>query len=339
MNKNGYVKFDNYIGSTTLGSGIIPKNTDYPLLIQSSNVQIDEEGHSLYDLIESGEFGGGNGGSSGEGGYDGDTGSIDYTTVWQINNVPDVQSLPNLPAQAYRISFTSNNTSYIGILGMFFATSPSKTALRYMTEDDTLYITAWSKATGWSNDAYKTITIHEEITDEGLLDWLNENATLISGSVDGTIIRDGDKSAEMPTIRFVDFKNTSGKFIFSVEIIGGSKLHLGDYFELCAMRTCKRSINDRSGAKRQRLRKLHRSVITDTSKNVLTLAIPHDDAGQLFKNDRNGTEYKIGCRSPIYLRIKRPFFDENGYENYAKFSNVIRLEKSYSLYDNSITIK
>jgi hypothetical protein len=57
VEKNGYKKFDSYNGSTPLGSGLIPGNTDYPLLIQSSNVQIDEEGHSLYDFLEEGAGG------------------------------------------------------------------------------------------------------------------------------------------------------------------------------------------------------------------------------------------------------------------------------------------
>ena len=40
-------------------------------------------------------------------------------------------------------------------------------------------------SSGWSNQAYRTITIHEEITDETLLTWLQENATLISGGSGG----------------------------------------------------------------------------------------------------------------------------------------------------------
>jgi hypothetical protein len=58
VNKNGYKKFNNYKGSINLAAGLIPNNTDNHLLILSSNVQVDEEGHSLYDLIESDEFNG-----------------------------------------------------------------------------------------------------------------------------------------------------------------------------------------------------------------------------------------------------------------------------------------
>lgn len=62
MNKNGYKPFDSYVGSTTLPSGAIPKNSNYPFIVQSSNVQIDEEGHSLYDFIEDYYRNGGNAG-------------------------------------------------------------------------------------------------------------------------------------------------------------------------------------------------------------------------------------------------------------------------------------
>jgi hypothetical protein len=113
-------------------------------------------------------------------------GSSDPTTVWRINDVPDVSDLPNLTTQAYVISFTSNDTSYTGIFAMYIANMSSKISLRYVIEGSS-YVTVWTKSTGWANEAYKTITIHEEITDEGLLDWLNRNATFVSsGSSGGT---------------------------------------------------------------------------------------------------------------------------------------------------------
>ena len=113
-----------------------------------------------------------------------DGGSSDHTTVWRINDVPDVSDLPVLPTEAYKCSFTSNNTSYTGIFGMYFDTIPTKIALRYVIEGLS-YVTVWTKSSGWANEEYKTITIHEEITDEGLLDWLNENATIVSSSSGG----------------------------------------------------------------------------------------------------------------------------------------------------------
>jgi hypothetical protein len=149
----------------------------------------------------------------------------DPTTVWQINDVPDVSGLPGLPTQAYVISFTSNNTSYTGIYGL--AMTSTKIFFRYVMEDGS-YITAWSQSAGWANEEYKTITIHEEITDEGLLDWLNENATLISGSTGGgeeeeeldamalSIILDQTQS---PTVTVID-ANLEHQYGYPVEIYG-----------------------------------------------------------------------------------------------------------------------
>lgn len=111
-------------------------------------------------------------------------GSSDHTTVWRINDVPDVSDLPVLTMEAYKCSFTSNNTLYTGIFAMYFANMSSKISLRYVIEGSS-YVTVWTKSTGWANEEYKTITVHEEITDEGLLDWLNENATLISSGSGG----------------------------------------------------------------------------------------------------------------------------------------------------------
>ena len=60
MNKNEYNPFVSYKGSITLGAGLIPNNPDVNhILIQSWNVQINEEGNTLYDYIEEG--GGGSG--------------------------------------------------------------------------------------------------------------------------------------------------------------------------------------------------------------------------------------------------------------------------------------
>lgn len=327
-------------------------NTQYhygmKLLVKDGNTFIWYKIVKGAPYLEAESTGGSSSGGNGEGGYDGDTGFIDYTTVWQINDVPDVSSLPLLPALAYMISFTSNNTSYIGIYGMYLDTVSTKTALRYLTGDAELgfsHIVAWSKSTGWANEEYKTITIHEEITDEGLLSWLTINATLISGSVEGIITRDPDRTAELPTIRFVGFSTDTGSFYapnewyFTVEIGGSGRLRIGDYLELCAMRTCKRPQSDKNaGYKRQRLRCLNRQLIKDTSKKYITLVVTSDEETQLFKNDRNAV-VEGGCRSNIYLRLKRPFFDENGYENSAKFSNTISLQKSYMFGERHLSIK
>ena len=319
------MNYEEYKPAIRLGGSLAPSGSGTFPIARACDILMPDESRLDDYLANMGDSGGESGDDST------DDGTIDYTTVWEIIDKPDTSSLPQTYAERIQISFTCNRKIYSGIKG-----DGRKCLFYYLgSSSKCVYDGEWQ-----DEDTYRTITIHEEITDTSFLDWLYQNATLLSGSVDGIITRDGDKTDKMPTIRFVGFRNIFGKFMFSVEIIGGGKLHLGDYLELCAMRTCKRPESDRRAwQKRQRLRKLHGLVIKDTSKNLLTLAIPHEEAGQLFKNDRNGTEYKIGCRSPIYLRIKRPFFDDNGNENYAKFSNVIRLEKSYSMRGNTITIK
>ena len=230
---------------------------------------------------------------------------------------------------------------------------------------------------GWRNEAYRTITIHEPINNVTLYAWLIANATLISGEVSipcqpsidvnlktqnktivGAINEVNEKvnnssggSFEMPIIRFTGVRSANGTpyltedniFYFCVEVIGGGAVQQNDSLELCAMRTCKRAAREHNGgAKRQRLRKLFSHyVATFDQPKWLALAVGGDSkhVGQLFSNDRKDTT-KYGCRSNLYLRIRRPIYQEGtSKEIDAKFSNTIMLDKSYSVLTRKLTFK
>lgn len=313
-------------GGLPIGAGFYPRSKGY-FLLRSEDVQVDGS-KSLADYIEEG--GGGSGGESTE---------TDPSTIWLINEEPDPFSLSTGLSTTINVSFTSNGTLYSGI--GIVASNASNAVMFYLKSDGTDQ-GVWVGqdypfgTPGWIDEAYRTIITHEEITDEALFDWLLTNATPMGN---------GDQSAEMPIIRFVGLSSDNGQlqnpteWRFTVEVVGGGTLLVGDYLELCAMRTCKRPESDISaGKKRQRLRKLYSTMVLSTQNKKVRLDIPAEEAGLLYKNDRKLVETG-DCRSPIYLRIKRPFYDAYGNENFAKFSNIIRLEKSYSLNYRSISVK
>lgn len=284
----------------------------------------------------------GTGGGNGEGEYDGDTGTIDYTSEWFWPDSLAIANIPTVENGGITVSFTSNGTSFVGMArsGPQFAGK-----LVYIKEDGTsVTVYTFGLPGTWEKAYYRYITFHEQVTNETILRML-ASATLVSGSPEGVVIRDPDRTANLPSIRFVGFSTDTGSFYapnewhFTIEVLGGGRLRLGDYLELCAMRTCKRPQSDKkAGHKRQRLRRLNRHLIKDTSKKYITLVVTSDEETQLFKNDRNAV-VEGGCRSNIYLRLKRPFFDENGYENSAKFSNTISLQKSYMFGERHLSIK
>lgn len=152
MENNGYKKFDSYVGSTTLGSGIIPANEKYPLLIQSSNVQIDEEGHSLYDLLESGELGGSDDNIIG---------------TWVLNDF-----IRALSAGTYDLIFTSNATLYTHIT--FELANLEYFYIKY--GNVVVYVSPISSPNEgiWADSTYKTITIHGNPIDD-IATWVRAN--------------------------------------------------------------------------------------------------------------------------------------------------------------------
>lgn len=104
-------------------------------------------------------------------------GSVDPTTVWELNALPDFESLTSTD-----ILFASNEMEFSRISRMYVAGNLNKQGITYVGASTK---TVYTMASGWSNQAYRTITIHEEITDENFLAWLQTNATLISGGSGG----------------------------------------------------------------------------------------------------------------------------------------------------------
>lgn len=325
-------------GALKAGASISAKSEGY-FLMKADDIQV-ADGKSLAEYIDEG--GGGGSGGSGEGEYDGDTGTIDYTSEWFWPDSLGISNVPTVENGGITVSFTSNGTSFVGMArsGPMFAGK-----LVYIKEDGTsVTVYTFGLPGTWEKAYYRYITFHEQVTNETILRML-ASATLVSGSPEGVVVRDPDRTANLPSIRFVGFSTDTGSFYapnewhFTIEVLGGGRVRLGDYLELCAMRTSKRPQSDRSaGFKRQRLRHIARKVITDTEFKYLTLVVASKDASQLFKNDRNAVSTG-NCRSNIYLRLKRPFLDEYGIENFAKFSNVITLQKSYDLETRHLAIK
>ena len=86
---------------------------------------------------------------------------------WIINATPSISN-----DYIYDIAFKSNNEIFTGI----YLSTP--TAISYRRADQDLgSASAYNEATGWSDQAYRTIDFYEHPTG-GLLAWLQENATL-----------------------------------------------------------------------------------------------------------------------------------------------------------------
>ena len=319
-------------GAIKMAASVTPKSAGY-FLMKADDIQVGEK-KSLAEYIAEG--GGGNsGGGNGEGEYDGDTGYIDYTVTWRISDSP----VYSIDTAIIRTPFVSNGQEFVGI-------NTSRTSVNYVRSDNSI-VSVWSSIRGWTNINYKDITVSVNLNDySAMKEWLYTNYDdILSGDPEGIIIRDPDKTANLPSIRFVGFGTDTGSFYapnewhFTIEVLGGGRLRLGDYFEVCGMRTCKRPQSDiNAGYKRQRLRRLFSKVITDTSQKYITLVVNSADDSQLFKNERNAASLG-SCRSFIHLRLKRPFIDDNGFENFAKFSNVITLQKSYDFETRHLSIK
>lgn len=145
-----------YEAGTPIASGVYPKGDFF--LVNAEDVQVGEN-KSLAEYIA-----------------EGGSGESDPTTVWELNALPDVNSLPNTD-----IFFTSNEMKFSQINKIYIANTPNKQSIRYVGSSTQ---TVYTVSSGWSNQAYRTITIHEEITNANFYAWLKANATLISGGSD-----------------------------------------------------------------------------------------------------------------------------------------------------------
>jgi hypothetical protein len=183
---------------------------------------------------------------------------------------------------------------------------------------------------GWRDEAYKTIQITEEPS-EDIATWIRENAKR-GGSSSG-----GGDVFPLPRIRFANFakvNNEEGAFNyrFTVENLGGGTLQVGDKLQIC----CRRKYNDSKKETISRLSKLRMMaeyVITEDDINQRFLKIevdPNSDSAPkwLFRNDRYGTNHST--LSAMYFRLKRVTkYDSDGLECNAIFSNVEKVWKTY----------
>ena len=170
---------------------------------------------------------------------------------------------------------------------------------------------------------------------------INSSTTSSSGST---------VSSEMPLISYTGtsydwyepFLEEGNTMYINLKKIGGGAFQLGDRLELCALRYSIRSPKEQnSGERRYRLRALCTQDITqdiiDNPDANISFAIVGGTKGAnyLFHNDRTSG----GAYSTIHIRVKRPIYAANGNEYNAKFSNLITLEKSYSVENNKMVIK
>lgn len=130
-------------------------------------------------------------------------GVADPTTVWEIVTKP---ILTNLPTNV-TISFNSAGIEFAGI------TKTGAQGLNYVKPDGSS-TAVYTSRMGWVNNAYSQITILEKITDESFLAWLNENATLISGSIDGD--DEGESDLEEMLLNGDENYDDEGKEFYNV---------------------------------------------------------------------------------------------------------------------------
>lgn len=179
------------------------------------------------------------------------------------------------------------------------------------------------------------------------------NRTISLPDCNGTVITTGNIG--MPQIRFAGLSgygivhSTGESFTingtqyvgnklglhFTVEIVGGGPLKVGDAIQMCSKKTypgCRAN----GYRRRQKLRRFKEYVITadDLDKRFITIHIDNDDdigLRDLFHNGRADT----GKYSPVYFRVRRPkgkIQDNNsGMTVDAEFSNVVTVWKSYGI--------
>lgn len=138
------------------------------------------------------------------------------------------------------------------------------------------------------------------------------------------------------TINGTQYKGNKLGLHFTVEIVGGGPLKVGDAIQMCSMKTHS-GCRGNGYRRRQKLRRFKEYKITaeDLDKRFITIHIENggvDDAlRELFHNGRADTNKY----SPIYFRVRRPkgkIQDNNsGMTVDAEFSNVVTVWKSYGL--------
>ena len=148
--------YEKYQGGTQVISGLIQENNRGFAIVRACDVLMPD-GSRLDEYLDN--FSG--------------SGESDPTTVWEINETPDLTDLPPSESPIY-INFNSAGTDFVGIF-------VEKNSLVYKKETGGAGVFVANG--GWAGSAYRTVTFPEPITNETLLTWLKANATLKSGTI------------------------------------------------------------------------------------------------------------------------------------------------------------
>lgn len=173
-----------------------------------------------------------------------------------------------------------------------------------------------------------------------------EEVTFPISSVEGLSEKIEGKTLAMPRIRVGSVTDINGTMIigglnpliFTVEIIDG-KLKIGDEVQIC---TRQLFTYDQGRRRKMRLRKQWYTTITSDNVNnrfiFVSVGEAAGDQGQrLFKT--NGLSDSTKTLSPLYIRVRRPVFNENGSEVSGLFSNIVTMWKRYDRSTSKIYIK
>lgn len=132
--------------------------------------------------------------------------------------------------------------------------------------------------------------------------------------------------------------NVLNALIISVEIISG-KLQVGDQVQVCT-RTL--FTYNKGRRRKMRLRKQWQVTITEANLENRFIFIPiggdseeNANCARLF----NSNSASGGTFSPLYIRVRRPVFNDDGQEVDGLFSNIETVWKRYNPFTNRIYIK
>jgi hypothetical protein len=276
------------------------------------------------------------------------TPSVSLIGTWTVIDEPEI------PTTEMLLSFTSNGETFNSI--DFSYTGSSSWNIRTLTygRANGDYVGVYTDNPsgnygiphGWSDEAYKTITVTEEPTDANAIAWLGANTDAPKVEL---------PKEKMPQIRFagmpcdgwfgrVNWEELGiGEGIetlnikFTIEIVSGT-VQPGDALQLCGMKwfgAWMSKDGSRSHPKKKKLRRFAEHTISeeDVGKRFITMTISGENkkALRLFTH----SEYNGGHISPIYFRIRRPKGEMNAGDGGgemtidADFSNVVTVWKSY----------
>ena len=270
--------------------------------------------------------------------------------TWVFKEVPSFDGI--VYGVPYPIQFTSHNLEYNRIIfdNSKYGASGDFLSYENIAEDGsgnatTAYASVpvvWLSG-GWDNEEYRTITIKDELEDGWFKTWLKANATKQSTSVGGGF--------EMPQIRFTSAqsgfsKNEGGgcfmgcnyicdddnPLYFTVEIVGGGALQVGDALQLCVRKGFMGSQANGFRSK-YKLRKFAEYVVTENDLNKRYLTVATHPVGEGVPKDlyHDGKADCSDTLSPIYIRIRRPKGElqnnDSGHTVDATFSNIVTVWK------------